>query len=368
MRTASESSGRGLAEAYAARLAHHYKRVVARAEAAAGAEIAQQAERLCLALQGVPISAADLATLRNVAAKASSPRKRDMPVIEALSMLRRAAANADATIGAAAGQLAEALNRFDAMIAAVRQHAADNTYDADGPAAAVSTFCVEVRGRCLRLVDTLAEKRYDSAEYRRLLIDELLDRTKLALLLTEQSEAGFRRQKESWQALLARWGLTLEESPKRAAFELDLLLDHFLAPVQLTYDRPGVLKSVLQAFGRNKFQEKLVAEVEAGLQRLQPQILAMLQADWQAAQSGWLGLAEATIQHWLVAETGSDSSAGRAQLAAWQEKRAVIASTLQRLGDISAVSAISAWREQIRKGAATRLTRRLTAEAQRRAT
>lgn len=353
-----------LREGYTERLAHSYSRVSTHALAESAAAVAKRGEQL-LSLFGDTVPSRLVTAARDVV-RQNSNRAGDSHSVgnveRGSTQLRETALAAVSHLKSEAERLQEVVNRYDRMCLAFVRHAAALEFPSDEVQARIERYADEMRERSLSHSDFLAENRYDSAVFRRILVEEVLDQSKLAALVEGIGESISTRLSDGWLGLAQRYGIALARSERDTPIQLEMLVAAFLQPIQLFYERPSVLRSMLQALGRGKFEEKLREEVETGFAEVTGLLRESLVREWEAAATRWQALATSAAQVWFNSFAGEDRDACLARVADRREQARAIATWVKRLEEVTVAHTIYSWGKVVRTGAVSRIAERLHAE------
>jgi hypothetical protein len=179
------------------------------------------------------------------------------------------------------------------------------------------------------------------------------------------ADVGYGLQRERWQSVGSKLDISPPGEPSRTAFDIDAITQEFIIPIQLVYERPGVLKVIAQAFNRGKFQEKLCADIRNGLAQARPYIRSAILSAWEDAEDRWLQLAQAGADNWLKNKTGANRTDTADQLQSLQHKLSNLEKWQASLLEISPVRTLDSWQMQLKQQAVDCLIKRVQTELKR---
>lgn len=358
----SKPENRALQEVYAGQLAQVYRRLAGKAVADTFVSISDHVNLLAHELATLPLSPAVQTLLRSAARPAAAAdettdlRARSMLLQQLITEVRVAIDNQINSIQAA-------LNKYSDMQETLPRLVAGATYQDPALNASLSQFADDVQHRLTAWADRLAENRYDQAAFRNLLVHDVLDIAGLAQVMSGAAEVGFKQQRARWCGIAAQLGVSLNREPPRNQFDLEALAAEFVKPIQLVYEKPGVLRSIAQALSRGKFQDKLAGEVQAGMARLRPEVVAAIAQAWQDVEACWQKITASAIETWLQTTAGADQSGCREMLTQLRRKLDYVADWQAHLQQLTPQQVIASWAQPVRQQAVERLSTRLAAES-----
>lgn len=354
---------RSLQQTYAGRLKHSYSLVVAHALATGAKLVTGNALELLSLASNLPESL--LAPVRRIAALGpgrSGKAPDAQSIANGCSQLRKTAQAAVAYLQQTAGHLEELVSRYDQACEEYARHTSALEFPAAELGTRVDGYSNEVRERYQSLAELLAENRYDAAVFRRLLVEDVLVQPKLEALITSILAGHHNRLHRLWEGVAGAMGLTVPEPGSPVFAELELLVASFLEPVQLFYERPNVLRGMLQALSRGRFQEKLNGEVGEGLAAMAKAIFGVLEQHWITEVERWRAAANNAALAWLRDAAGADRHTCMARATSLREQARAITAWVDALEDVSVESILDDWRPAICDGAVRRVAGRVQRE------
>lgn len=276
-----------------------------------------------------------------------------------LAELHEAVAGAISYLRYHVGQAEEQIAQRDRMSAAATEYATDRVSQPPTAETSIQQYVLEIWARYTSLSDTLVDRRYSPADFRRLLVEELLGTDRLAVQMEQTQSAYMAMGRQAWYDWARGCGLSLAEPTRGPAGDIGPLVEAFLQPIQLEYERPGMIKSVFQALGRGKLEEKLTAEIGTGLEAMSETWESECERVWQAVNSLWHRQAAGAVDDWFRSESGTNLSEAEERLKVRRQRIRDLEQWGAALQAIDAPRLLRNKSEQMRKDAAAHIVRRL---------
>ncbi len=254
---------------------------------------------------------------------------------------------AQAALAAEESRVRQAVERYDAASAAFGAAVDQLVWDDTRARAELDRFGAAVGERVQHLASLLAEERYDAEGYRQRLLDEVLNTGELGTLLAELVKRAAAMLGKEWETIAAGQGITLAGQPPLPVLAPAELAGTFLSDIQLQWERPKGLKSLMRPFSRDHFGEKLSDEVAGGMERLTAAALSWLAQAWSELNRDWLRVAQAGAAEGLRAAAGGSSAECVDKLARLAECRQQLAAWLDALPGCRPEALFQRWREEV---------------------
>jgi hypothetical protein len=348
---------------YAARLKHEYTYVAERALFAVHDRITQEVAWLLQHMQAAPLPPALIARFQELGV---APKRLTADAAESrIALLRQLVDEAAEFLTTSTTNLAQMGKRYDGIIQVLTQTAAKGDGLTEQTDELLASFNAGVRERLQSMVSRLAEARFTAADFTRLLTDELLAGHTLHRLLTEVLESAYQRQMRHWRETANRLHLRSDAAPQQPALDMDALLQTFLEPIQLVYERPNMLRSIAHALSRGRLYDKLTQEINMGLNNLTTYVTEQMRQLYDATEKEWSDLMRRTAAEWFSEQTGIQRDDLETRLSQWEEYKRMLQGWAERLQKITPAQVVRDWQPELTRQALHHLAERIAGDARR---
>jgi adenosyl cobinamide kinase/adenosyl cobinamide phosphate guanylyltransferase len=254
-----------------------------------------------------------------------------------------------------------AVAQYDLASAAFEKHASAQFFARDVASAELQQYARTVQTRFQGLIDPLIENRFDALVFRQMLVEQVLAQDALVELLESLADTQANRLCDGWREVAEHHAIPWLGALPQSRLEIDGPVNEFLRPIQLFYERPGVIRSVLR-LGRGKLQEKLAAEVDEGTAKLTRALMRLVEDQWQKTAEHCRSGASRALQEWIRSTTGKDRESCLREVAAARVKIDSLTAWLKNLASLNVTDWLLSKRESVRHAATARIVSRLRAE------
>lgn len=279
---------------YATRLSRLYQKVSAKISAQAAEKANQWAHQLAK-VTDINLTGS-LATLQPETVELAAVRTYVQELYEA-------GQQALAELAVKKEQLSVALAHYDQALSALNA-APGPSWDESKAQGAIDTYFIAVTQRTQQLVPKLAEMRYEPEIYKMALINDVLNTEKLLALLNELTANCALEQEHYWRAQASVNDIALTGVPPMPSVDVNELAQLFLTYIQLQWERPSMLKKMMQVLSQERYPEKLQAEMAAGQVAISAEIMRKIRHIWDELGAHLLRIGQLSVAGWLQTNTG----------------------------------------------------------------
>lgn len=342
--------------AYLGRLAHCYVRMSHLAVAHTATSLVNQGRLL----QGMLGDDAPQQLNESIASLAgqggASPRPETIG--QALLAMQQVAGEAIAQLSAVVEHREAAVARYDRAVAAFEHQASTPRFVRDAVSLPIEQYAQAIPARLEAQIDSLMKNRYDALVFRQMLVDKVVDRDALVKLLEDLISAQTDELCDGWRGVAERHAVSWPKTLPSSNPGVDEVVNQFIKPIQLFYERPGVIRSAF-GLGRGKFQEKLTSEVDEGVANLTRAALRMVESEWRKVAEHCRHSASSALEEWIRSSTGNDREGCLREAAAARAKIESLQDWLEGVKDLGVARWFASQREPLRRAAAVRIVSRL---------